>query len=165
MTPEEIAKLPYRKNVGIMVINRDGLVWAGRRSDRFKDAWQMPQGGIDKGEAPRAAALREMEEEIGLKPDRVEIVAETDGWLSYDLPLDIVSKIWKGRYRGQQQKWYLLRFLGDDSEVDIETDHPEFIEWRWMVAQDMPEAVVAFKRDVYEQVIAAFSEHLAKAAP
>ena len=160
MTPEEIAQLPYRKNVGIMVINGDGLVWAGRRSDRFREAWQMPQGGIDKGEDDQAAALRELEEEIGLSADKVDVVAESDGWLTYDLPHDVVPKIWKGRYRGQEQKWFLLRFEGADDEINIETEHPEFVEWRWMQARTLPEHVVPFKREVYEQVLAQFSEHL-----
>ena len=161
MTPEEIAKLPYRRNVGLMLINCDGLVWAGRRSDRFREAWQMPQGGIDKGEDPKTAALRELEEEISGTPDLVEMGAESAGWLAYDLPLDVAPKIWKGRYRGQEQKWFLLRFQGSDAQINIDTAHPEFIDWRWMRAAEMPEAVVPFKREVYEAVIAEFSDHLA----
>jgi len=160
MTPEDIAKLPYRKNVGLMVINGDGLVWVGRRSDRFQHAWQMPQGGIDDGENPRTAALREMEEEIGLKPNHVEIIDETKDWLPYDLPHDVVPNFWNGKYRGQEQKWFLMRFTGDDRLVNIHTEHPEFIEWRWLEAAKMPEAVVPFKRDVYERVINLFRKNL-----
>jgi putative (di)nucleoside polyphosphate hydrolase len=161
MTPAQIAKLPYRRNVGIMVINAEGLIWTGRRSDRHSAAWQMPQGGIDAGEDPQTAALRELEEEIGVSPDLVEIVQESADWLAYDLPLELVPQIWKGRYRGQEQKWFLLRFLGTDDQINIATEQPEFIEWRWMRAADMPDAVVPFKREVYEQVIEQFSGHLA----
>ena len=160
MTPEEIAKLPYRRNVGVMVINADGNVWVGQRNDRYKDAWQMPQGGIDKGEDSRAAALRELEEETGITPDLVTVVAETVGFIPYELPHELVPKLWKGNYRGQQQKWFLLRFHGIDAQVNIDTDHPEFAAWRWMAPADLPGAIVEFKRDVYIAVLEAFAEHL-----
>lgn len=162
MTPEDIARLPYRRNVGVMVVNVDGHVWVGQRLDRDigQDAWQMPQGGIDKGEDARAAALRELEEETGISADLVEVLAETDGWLPYDLPHHIVPKIWKGRFRGQEQKWFLLRFLGQDDQINIETDDPEFSAWRWMPPADLPGAIVPFKRDVYERVLDAFKAHL-----
>ncbi|WP_424985686.1 RNA pyrophosphohydrolase [Microbulbifer sp. S227A] len=160
MTPDEIAKLPYRKCVGIMLINGEGNVFVGQRNDRHAEAWQMPQGGIDKGEAPRDAALRELWEETGVPPELVEILAETENWLPYDLPHDIVPKIWKGRYRGQEQKWFLMRFLGQDDQVDIATEHPEFTVWRWQPADQLVEAIVPFKRAVYEQVLAAFGPHL-----
>ena len=160
MTPDEIAKLPYRPNVGVMLINRAGGVWVGQRRDRFEDAWQMPQGGIDKGEDAFDAALRELEEETGVSRDLVELVAETDGWLTYDLPQDLVPQIWKGKYRGQEQKWYLLRFLGTDDQVIIETDHPEFSAWRWQPAEHLVENIVPFKREVYAQVVEAFRDHL-----
>lgn len=160
MTPEEIAKLPYRRNVGIMVLNSDGHVWVGQRKDRYQDAWQMPQGGVDKGEDARAAALRELEEETGITADLVDVVAETDGWLPYELPHDLIPQLWKGRFRGQEQKWFLLRFTGADRQVNIETEEPEFAAWKWMTPSDLPGAIVPFKRDVYERVLAAFEGHL-----
>jgi len=161
MTPEQIEALPYRPNVGIMLINPQGFVFAAQRLDSAVPAWQMPQGGIDEGEDPRRAALRELQEEIGVPPALVQVVAETPGWLTYDLPHDIVPRMWKGRYRGQKQKWYLMRFLGQDAQIDIEQDHPEFSEWRWIDANSMIEAIVPFKRDIYRQVVEAFRPHLA----
>lgn len=162
MTPEEIAKLPYRRNVGVMVINADGHVWVGQRLDHRVDqaAWQMPQGGIDKGEDARDAALRELEEETGISPDLVDVLDETEDWLPYDLPHDLVPRIWKGRYRGQEQKWFLLRFRGSDDQVNIATEHPEFSAWKWLAPDQLAATIVPFKRQVYEQVLDAFSEHL-----
>ncbi len=157
MTPDEIAKLPYRPCVGLMLMNAEGLIFVGQRNDRHKDAWQMPQGGVDKGEDPRDAALRELWEETGVTSDLVDIIAETAGWLPYDLPHDIVPKIWKGRYRGQEQKWYLMRFLGRDDQIDIATEHPEFTHWKWQDADRLIEEIVPFKRDVYKKVITEFS--------
>lgn len=156
MSPEEIAALPYRPCVGVMVVNRDGNVFAGQRLDNLADAWQMPQGGVDPGEDPRDAALRELEEETGIPAGAVEVVAETENWIPYDLPHDLVPKLWKGRYRGQEQKWFLLRFLGDDSLVNIETEHPEFREWRWVPRGALLDRIVPFKRHTYAQVFAAF---------
>lgn len=160
MTPEEIAKLPYRPCVGLMIVNGAGQVFVGQRVDRFRDAWQMPQGGIDPGEDVHTAALRELGEETGITPDLVTIEAETDGWLPYDLPHDIVPKIWKGRYRGQEQKWVLVRFKGTDDQIDIEQDHQEFSEWRWMAPQDLLANIVRFKRDVYARVLDAFEDRI-----
>jgi len=160
MTPEDIAKLPYRRNVGVMVINGSGDVWVGQRNDRYKDAWQMPQGGIDKGEDAQTAALRELEEETGITRDLVDVVAESEGWIPYELPHELIPKLWKGKYRGQEQKWFLLRFKGADAQVNIATDDPEFSAWRWMPPADLPDAIVPFKRDVYVAVLAAFADHL-----
>jgi len=160
MTPEQIAKLPYRPCVGLMLMNDQGKIFVGQRNDRFEDAWQMPQGGVDEGESPRDAALRELQEEIGVTPDLVEIVAETEGWLPYDLPHDIVPHIWKGRFRGQQQKWFLLRFLGSDDQIDIQTDHPEFTRWKWQDPERLIAEIVPFKREVYERVMEAFGGYL-----
>ncbi|AQS46697.1 RNA pyrophosphohydrolase [Thioclava nitratireducens] len=160
MTPEEIVKLPYRRNVGVVLMNPAGLVFAGQRIDNPGPAWQMPQGGIDKGEKPKEAALRELEEETGVNPDLVEIVAKTSGWVRYDLPHDLVPKIWNGRWRGQEQKWFLMRFLGSDDQVRIDTDHPEFSVWQWMPFDELVEKIVPFKRSVYEAVRAEFRDYL-----
>ena len=157
MTPEEIARLPYRQNVGVMLMNHAGEVFVGQRLDSEVAAWQMPQGGIDKGEDPRTAALRELEEETGVSRALVEIVAETEGWVAYDLPHDLVPKIWKGRYRGQEQKWFLMRFNGTDAEVKIDQEHPEFSAWRWIAPADLPGQIVPFKRAVYEAVLTEFA--------
>ncbi|MCH2078341.1 MAG: RNA pyrophosphohydrolase [Rhodobacteraceae bacterium] len=154
MTPDQIEKLPYRRNVGVMLVNADGLVFVGQRRDNPEPAWQMPQGGIDKGEAPEAAALRELEEETGVSPELVEIVAETSDWIRYELPVDLITKLWKGRWRGQEQKYFLMRFKGSDSDVNIETEEPEFSAWQWMSPADLPGAIVPFKREVYEKVVA-----------
>lgn len=149
-----IAKLPYRKGVGIMLLNRAGLVFVARRIDTPSEAWQMPQGGIDEGEDPREAALRELHEEIGT--DKAEIVAESKNWLTYDLPADLIPKIWGGRFRGQTQKWFLLRFTGKDIDIDIETEHPEFLDWKWAKVPDLPRLIVPFKRKLYEDLVAEF---------
>jgi putative (di)nucleoside polyphosphate hydrolase len=160
MTPEKIAKLPYRPCVGVMLMNAEGHVFVGQRIDTDAAAWQMPQGGVDKGEAPRDAALRELWEETGISADLVTVEAETDDWLPYDLPHDLVPRIWKGRYRGQEQKWFLLRFHGTDDQVNIATDHPEFSEWRWLPVSELVDNIVPFKRDVYARVLAAFEGQL-----
>lgn len=161
MSPEEVASLPYRPCVGVVLVNQAGRVFAGRRREGPASAWQMPQGGIDPGERPRDAALRELAEETGVGADLVDFVAKTPGWLNYDLPDDLLGKVWGGRYRGQRQRWFLFRFHGRDADIDIATEHPEFSEWRWLAANDMLATIVPFKREVYQAVIAAFREHLA----
>jgi putative (di)nucleoside polyphosphate hydrolase len=149
-----------------MLINRDRLVWIGRRFDKANEEgagawWQMPQGGLEAGEDPGAAALRELEEETSART--AEIIAETPDWLFYDLPDHLIGKAWKGRYRGQKQKWFAVRFLGEDSEFDLAPagQKPEFDAWRWASMADLVGLVVPFKRTVYEQVVAAF-RHLGR---
>lgn len=156
MTPDEIEKLPYRPCVGVMLVNGDGHVFVGQRIDNPGPAWQMPQGGVDEGEAPRDAALRELWEETGIEAGKVSVAAESNEWIPYDLPHELVPRIWKGRYRGQEQKWFLLRFEGTDTDVNIATDHPEFSQWRWLPPQDLVANIVPFKRAVYTRVLEEF---------
>jgi putative (di)nucleoside polyphosphate hydrolase len=148
----------YRRNVGIMLLNPAGLAWVGQRCDMTEEAWQMPQGGIDSGETPRDAVLREMEEEIGTA--KAEILCETPGWLTYDLPPDLARRMWKGKWRGQAQRWFALRFTGTDSDIDIATEHPEFSVWRWVPRADLPRVIVPFKRPVYQAVVEMFEPKL-----
>lgn len=153
--------LPYRPCAGVTLINADRLIFAGHRIENANNAWQMPQGGIDKGETPREAALRELTEETGISPDLVEVIAETPDWVRYDLPPELLGRVWKGKYCGQRQQWFLMRFKGRDADIDIQTEHPEFDRWQWTRADDLIAGIVPFKRAVYKQVIAAFRDHLA----
>ncbi|HEU0067376.1 MAG TPA: RNA pyrophosphohydrolase [Sphingomonas sp.] len=153
--------LPYRPCAGIMLMNRDGRVFVGQRIDSTLEAWQMPQGGIDPGEEAQAAAIRELGEETGIAPAHVELVAQAPDELFYDLPADMVGKVWKGKWRGQRQRWFLYRFTGRDSDIAIATAHPEFRAWRWIDPEDLPSVIVPFKRALYEAVLAAFRPHLA----
>jgi len=161
VTEDEILALPYRPCVGLMVINKHGCIFAGKRLDNPGNAWQMPQGGVEEDEDPRAAALRELEEETGISNGSVAILAETKDWLPYDLPHYLVKKLWNGRYRGQKQRWFLMRFMGDDSEINIDTEIPEFSHWCWMPAADLLDSIVPFKRHTYELVIREFRDMFA----
>ena len=156
--------LPYRPAAGIMLLNRDGKVFVGQRVDSTLEAWQMPQGGIDEGEDAETAAIRELGEETGIAPDLVELVAVAPDELFYDLPPEMIGKVWKGRWRGQRQRWFLYRFLGEDRDVDIATVHEEFRAWRWADPADLPTIIVPFKKALYEAVLAAFAPHLDVAA-
>lgn len=153
----------YRRNVGILLIAPDRRVFAGRRGDlqphAWAHAWQLPQGGVDKGEEPHEAALRELREETGT--DRAEILRGTQDWMSYDVPSEISDRLWKGKWRGQAQRWFAMRFTGADSDIDIATEHPEFAAWRWAPMAEIVAGIVPFKRAVYEAVAAEFADLLA----
>lgn len=151
-----LSKLPYRPSVGLMILNKNLEVFVGRRIDSRTEAWQMPQGGIDEGELPSESVLREMHEEIGTS--KAEIIAETKQWYNYDLPFYLISKLWNGRYRGQRQKWFLLKFQGEDADININSHHPEFIEWKWVKIEELPQIIVPFKKQLYISVIEEFRE-------
>jgi putative (di)nucleoside polyphosphate hydrolase len=146
---------PYRRCVGVMMLNAEGLVFVGKRIEPGGDDWQMPQGGVDPGETPRVAALRELAEEAGT--DRVEIIAEAPHWISYDLPQAISQRVWDGRYRGQTQRWFAMRFTGKDSDIALDRHTPEFSAWRWVPMADLTGLITPFKRAVYTQVVQAFA--------
>ena len=150
----------YRRGVGIMLLNGKGQVWVGRRIDNTDEAWQMPQGGMDKGEEPWATALRELEEETGIGPQLVEQLTCHPERLRYDLPEALRGSLWGGKWIGQEQDWFLARFLGTDADVNIATAHPEFCDWKWIEARQLPDIIVPFKRDLYRALIEAFREWL-----
>ena len=151
----------YRRGVGIMLLNREGKVFVGARIDNTDDAWQMPQGGIDDADDDEwATALRELEEETGIPPRLVEKVSGTPERLKYDLPDELRPTLWGGKFRGQDQDWFLGRFMGQDSDINIATDHPEFREWRWIEPQQLPELIVPFKRELYRQLLREFANYL-----
>lgn len=155
--------LPYRPCVGVMLMNPAGLIFTGSRIDREGgEAWQMPQGGIDEGEDLNAAARRELFEETGI--DNVEIVAESAGWLNYDLPPELLGKALKGKYRGQTQKWFLARFLGKDEDIRLDLHEPEFEAWRWVAVKDLPSLIVPFKKALYEALVEEFGPLVARLA-
>jgi putative (di)nucleoside polyphosphate hydrolase len=147
--------LPYRLGVGIMLINANGLVFVAKRIDMISEAWQMPQGGIDEGEEPFVTALRELKEEIGT--DKATLLAESHDWYTYDLPDDVIPKIWSGKYRGQKQKWFALKFTGTDADINIATSHPEFCQWKWIKPKQLPDIIVPFKRALYQALVDEFA--------
>jgi len=150
------SSLPYRLGVGVMLINKDGRVFVAKRIDMTSEAWQMPQGGIDEGEEPLTCAFRELKEEIGT--DKATLLKESRDWYTYDLPEDIIPKIWGGKFRGQKQKWFAMRFVGSDSDINIETEEPEFSQWQWIEPQKLPDIIVPFKRELYRALVEEFSQ-------
>ena len=152
--------LPYRRAVGVMLLNARGQVFVAQRLDSTLEAWQLPQGGLDPGEDELSGALRELEEETGIVPDHVEILARCPTELYYDLPDDMLGKVWKGKWRGQRQTWFLCRLTGTDADVNIETSEPEFRAWKWADPKELPAMIVPFKKKLYEDVLAAFADKL-----
>jgi putative (di)nucleoside polyphosphate hydrolase len=149
--------LPYRPCVGIMLFNQDGKVFVGKRIDQTVEGWQMPQGGIDKGEEPKEAVLRELHEEVGTS--KAEILGEMEDWVTYDLPKHLIGVAFHGKYRGQKQKWFALRFTGRDSDIDLAAHEPEFADFKWVDLHELPDLIVPFKRDTYRQVIAVLGKY------
>ena len=150
----------YRPGVGVMLVNSERMVWVGQRLDSTLEAWQMPQGGLDPGETPLEGALRELEEETGLRRELIEIVIQAQEEMTYDLPEDLIGKVWKKPWRGQRQTWFLARFLGEDADVNIATPEPEFRAWKWAEPSELPALIVPFKKKLYEDVLAAFADWL-----
>ena len=152
--------LAYRPAAAVMLLNADNQVFVAQRLDSSLDAWQMPQGGLDPGEDAQTGALRELEEETGIGRHFVEIIAQASRELNYDLPPELAGKLWQGKYAGQRQTWFLMRFLGTDGDVNLDTEHPEFRNFRWVDPWQLPELIVAFKKPLYETVLAEFAAHL-----
>ena len=155
--------LPYRPCAGVILMNRDGRVFVGQRIDSTLEAWQLPQGGIDPGEDAETAAVRELFEETGVTADKIELIARAPRELTYDLPEDMIGKVWKGKWRGQRQTWFLYRFLGQDGDIRIETERPEFRAWRWIESASLPAMIVPFKKALYEELLVVFADHFAAA--
>jgi putative (di)nucleoside polyphosphate hydrolase len=152
--PLHLTSLPYRNGVGVMLLNQNNQVFVGKRIDTTSEAWQMPQGGVDPGETPLQAAFRELKEEIGT--DKVELLRESADWYTYDLPDELVGKIWGGQYRGQKQKWFAMRLTGTEADINIATPDPEFCEWQWIDIRMLPDMIVPFKRTLYKALVDEF---------
>ena len=146
----ENKQLPLRVGVGIVLLNHENNIFVGKRIDNPKDSWQMPQGGVNKNENFLKAAKRELEEETGIKS--VELIKELDGWFKYDLPKDLLGKLWKGKYRGQKQKWFVMKFIGKIDEINLKSKNPEFLDWKWIKPSELPEIAVNFKVDIYKVI-------------
>ncbi len=154
--------MPYRPAAAIMLLNAEGKVFVAQRIDNMLEAWQMPQGGLDRDEDPEAGALRELEEETGIGPHLVDILAKAPQELLYDLPPELAGKVWGGKFRGQAQHWFVARFLGSDADVNLDTPEPEFRAWKWVDASELVDLIVPFKRELYAQVVDIFAEYLPK---
>lgn len=159
LTAEEKAPLPYRPCAGIMLLNARGEVFVAKRIDTQAEAWQMPQGGVDEGEDVTEAMYRELWEETGVTRDKVSLLEAPEEWLHYDLPEELIGKLWGGKYRGQKQRWFVLRFEGEDADITIETEHPEFSEWKWLSMAQLPEVIVPFKQELYATLAERFAHY------
>ena len=150
----------YRPNVGMMIINQKKEIFVGKRIDHPSNFWQMPQGGIDAQEIPSIAALREMEEEVGIKKNKVDLLTESKDWYYYSIPSDLATTLWKGKYKGQRQKWFLYKFKGTDKDVNIHTEHPEFSDYKWVTKDFLVPNIVPFKKKIYEKLLLEFKDYL-----
>ncbi|PIR38051.1 MAG: RNA pyrophosphohydrolase [Alphaproteobacteria bacterium CG11_big_fil_rev_8_21_14_0_20_39_49] len=156
----DVNSLPYRYGVGMMLVNKDSQVFVGKRIDTSSEAWQMPQGGVDKGEDEKTAAFRELQEEVGT--DKAVLIAQSADYYYYDLPEELIPNVWGGKFRGQKQRWFVFLFEGDNDDINIATDHPEFCEWKWINANDLPDVIVPFKRKIYSDILGEFSNLIEK---
>ena len=150
----------YRPNVGMMIINQKKEIFVGRRIDHPSNFWQMPQGGIDAQEIPSITALREMDEEVGIKKNKVDLLTESKDWYYYSIPSDLAKTLWKGKYKGQRQKWFLYKFKGTEKDINIHTEHPEFSDYKWVTKDFLVPNIVPFKKKIYEKLLLEFKDYL-----